>query len=404
MRKAKYDVFLDEKSTNPGEPWADSIDSYLLRCNGAVIFLDEKAIKDSPWVKYESTILRFRRYKDPEFNLQIYPLDESVEAFLNSSQEWVPLRLNRIQYNEKSNNSKEIYKNLIKNFKNLPTYKEQTKIEEIEDHIVNYFKLIIVCNTLIEKVIYSLEINGKFTKQLDNYYDDKYKELARKIICGGILKFHIVLEKFNYEFRRDISGAETLFKSVASSWVDVEKSSRIPEIVERNGLFLLNCQDETFTIKAYINNAYLEYLCMEQRVIFISYKFGRNNIIGEIRNGIKKRFRGVVDKYKTDYEINKALKDEIDDYSYPIFLALTKNYLVDSQLIDEIKNVFSNLTIIVSNNDDIETLRQEHTCFLAETNSEIENASNNKVRSCIDKICELGRHSIKYENLHEDYL
>jgi hypothetical protein len=63
-----FDVLLDRARLREdvGRPWRDALNTWLELCHGAVVLLDEHAIR-SAWVKQEVAILAWRRLRDRRF-------------------------------------------------------------------------------------------------------------------------------------------------------------------------------------------------------------------------------------------------------------------------------------------------------------------------------------------------
>ena len=60
LKKAGFDVLVDETRLKPGQPWRDCLDLWMAHCHAAVLLLSAKALDKSEWVLKEATILRWR--------------------------------------------------------------------------------------------------------------------------------------------------------------------------------------------------------------------------------------------------------------------------------------------------------------------------------------------------------
>src|SRR5262245_24855257 len=89
----QFEVLLDEKAVQPGEPWRAVIDEWIWHCDAAVLLLSEAATL-SDYVKYEATHLR-QRWKSHSDSFIFLPV-----RFPEVTEESLVRRMGPIQLNE----------------------------------------------------------------------------------------------------------------------------------------------------------------------------------------------------------------------------------------------------------------------------------------------------------------
>jgi hypothetical protein len=91
------EVLFDKEQITEGTRWREVIHAMLAECDAAIILVTPDALK-SPWVLKESTILRWRFDRDPEFPLLPVVSAKVSRAELEKNRLWDPIDLPAIQY------------------------------------------------------------------------------------------------------------------------------------------------------------------------------------------------------------------------------------------------------------------------------------------------------------------
>lgn len=90
-----YDVLVDYDDLVKGTDWPQQLNLFMSRCHAGLLLLTPNAVQ-SPWVRTEATILRWRQAVEPSFRLFIVRDPDVSDADLEQHG-WGPIRLGDIQ-------------------------------------------------------------------------------------------------------------------------------------------------------------------------------------------------------------------------------------------------------------------------------------------------------------------
>ncbi|GAA4352603.1 hypothetical protein GCM10023165_42070 [Variovorax defluvii] len=91
-----HEVLIDRTRIDAGDAWEGILHDMLAECQAALLVLSERALK-RPWVLKESTILSFRKAREPEFPFFCVLLPGVTLADVNAVPSFAALRLDDIQ-------------------------------------------------------------------------------------------------------------------------------------------------------------------------------------------------------------------------------------------------------------------------------------------------------------------
>src|SRR3954469_15485232 len=97
LKKAGFDVLLDETRLKGGEPWRNCLHTWMGHCHGAILLLTPKALQ-SPWVLKEATILSWRNSLSAPGEFLLVPVLLGISPNeLAANTVFAPLNLQEVQ-------------------------------------------------------------------------------------------------------------------------------------------------------------------------------------------------------------------------------------------------------------------------------------------------------------------
>jgi hypothetical protein len=85
LTETGFEVLLDiaRLREDLGGRWRETLNTWIEICDGAILVFNERALKESRWVVYESALLSWRKQSDPNFVLIPLIIPPSLPSDLN---------------------------------------------------------------------------------------------------------------------------------------------------------------------------------------------------------------------------------------------------------------------------------------------------------------------------------
>lgn len=248
-----YEVLLDRERLKSNDVWRRELHTWMKLCHGAVILFSEDAVKHSPWVKREATILGYRREDDEDFVLVPVLLPPIVPDDLEGG-DFAPLALTAIQALA-SDSPEEI------------TAKVSDVLEPLKDAVGNESPLQRV-EDVVTSILEELEAGGKDPKPLFDaaarlgkrlkWGRRRYaRQLARELLSAEWEKTSEALVSLAPHFRERDS-AIRLLDYLKPFWVDPDAITELPRIgrlPRGRRAVCVNGVEYPFTAECYLSRA-----------------------------------------------------------------------------------------------------------------------------------------------------
>jgi len=250
----EYEVLLDRQRLRPNDQWRKELHTWLGLCHAAVVLISEHALRQSPWVKKEATILGYRREMDSEFVL-IPVLVPPVTSEMLRVGDFSPLELDAIQM-AAGETPEAVARQVLDRLEPLKDRLERrTPLQEIED--------------VVASILSELETEGKdpqplfdaaakLGKRLRWRSDKRYgAQLARELLSADLEQTADLLVTLAKYFGQKET-ALRLLSLLTPFWVDPDAISELPMINKqpcRKRAVSVNGVQYPFTGECYIQRA-----------------------------------------------------------------------------------------------------------------------------------------------------
>lgn len=363
----KYEVLLDRRCLRPDDDWRKELHTWMGLCHGGIVLLSEHAVRHSPWVKREATILGYRREMDADFVL-IPVLVPPLTPNALKEGDFAPLELDAIQMAK--GEPEDVVRQVIDRFESLrERLGRRTPLQEIEDVVAN--------------ILFELEAEGKdprplfdaaakLGKRLDWRSDKRYSALlARELLSADLEQTADVLVNLAKYFGQK-EPVLRLLRLLTPFWVDADAVLELPLINKRprrKRAVSVNGIQYPFTGECYIKRACcgtydwvavritqpngFEELALEGQV---------GLIVEEIRKQVAPLI-GFDEEDEPDTEdIERRLKDM--EKQEPFFVLVPKDF--DERLVSLLRERLESFTFFMLNNveQSPEALEERHVLML----------------------------------------
>lgn len=248
----QFEVLLDKERLRLNDFWRRELHTWMGLCHGAVVLLSKDAVKNSPWVKRESTILGFRREADENFVLIPVLLPPITHEDLTKG-DFAPLALNEIQMAE-GQSVDAVVDIVIKRLEPLlERLSNLTALQKIQSVLGSL--LLEVENKDHTVLIRAAEVLGKSLKWRS---DGKYSlQLARELLSSEFEQMMDVLVLLTPYFD-DREKVLRVLKQLTPFWVNPDAVAQLPHMHKRprkQRAVMVNGVEHPFTGRCYIQRA-----------------------------------------------------------------------------------------------------------------------------------------------------
>ncbi len=339
-----HEVLIDRTRIEAGDDWEGILHDVLAECQAAVLVLSERALK-RPWVLKESTILSFRKAREPEFPFFCVLLPDITLADVNALPSFAALRLDATQAFAPGTSASAVAAWVLERMQTLqpPQTTALDRLERaIEAHLVQVdaTELESLCERLLgEKVPWAASL-------------DRARMRAR-VLARGIVRGRLAGVGGVAGLTRDLRSAamlgehrEAVLKLAASMWVDAEVAGRFGALVADGA--------RTTPQAAALNGARIRYssrmvawrALMPETSDYIYWieGGGSDGWEDELVRRIRKAYRkGKEDAIDSDEQVDEVLRDR--DPEQPIVYVLPPP--VDEQLLHALQARFPRVVFIL---------------------------------------------------------
>lgn len=249
----EYEVLLDRKRLLPTDPWRKELHTWMGLCQGAVVLLSEHALRHSPWVQKEATVLSYRREMDKQFILVLVLVPPVDAVMLKQEEDFAPLELDAIQ--AAYGTTDEIVEQVLESLKPLKDELDQrAPLRNIEKSVGR-----ILSELAQEDRTPLFAAAAKLGKRLHWKSNERYGEqLARELLSADLEKAVNVLEFLAKSIPGSGIKLAEVLNTLAPFWVEPDAVSellRMNKRPPRQRAVRVNGAACPFTGKSYIRRA-----------------------------------------------------------------------------------------------------------------------------------------------------
>ncbi len=335
-----FDVLVDRRKIQPGDPWHTCINEWMYECDAVVVFLSDAAMHSS-WVQAEATVMSVRQRNESNFRLIVVPLENVTDLTVKEHSVYGQVaHLDDFQF--------------LRDWQD-----EQDLIGKLADALQDLCPQPSPFETLVKKIREILNgiDDGVLETALDRFQCGfrpkprpkrcRVDMLARAIFREpqqALQNFRFLLEELAHVIGRD--KAKTLLDILKGIWVQAEAAANLIDARNRNVPVAINCTElERFTGYCYARRAWP----FPQLIRPISAGTSRN--FDQVKSVLLREVgKTILDPKRAEIRL-RQIKD-------PILLMFPSPEPVETQnaaaafpdklLLDEIRLTYPNVTILLA--------------------------------------------------------
>jgi hypothetical protein len=321
LKKAEFDVLVDEERLKEGVNWRDEIYTWMGLCHGAVILLSESACRnESIWVPRESSILLWRRTLQPDFILLPVYLGSVTPEDIKAGN-FTDLNLHEVQATP-SGEPEQVVRSIVARLEALKHEPQPTALERVADQVA------VILRQLAPRVIEAAADELDVELGPWGAGDNPFRRLALKMLQVNLKEVTRIIEGL-LGYGLEEAAADRLLALVAPSWVDLCAARWIPECIrpgDTKPIILLNAS-YFYSADMYVRRASCQPPKTSWPVFPFSGVFGEGaevEMISEVENILIRAFRVSKDPFddRSLKEILVSLLESRDERGKPVFVVL----------------------------------------------------------------------------------
>lgn len=226
----EYRVLIDKYDLTEGDPWRQTLNTWIGGCDVAVLVLTEKAL-ESKYVQYEANILKFRETSVPEHKCMVIPIfvDPVDAARVSATPAFEPSKITETQgITAKDLSDEQERARIVAALKTkLAGYvPKASPLEEQE----------IFLQDLLKRNVPEIKVQRALDKLDVDYLEgwkwdvDDFRRLALALLSGGLNEKTVsVIRDFRAKIK-DRRELQALFDVIATSWIDLRTTCCLAKI------------------------------------------------------------------------------------------------------------------------------------------------------------------------------
>jgi len=217
-----YAVLVDKDNLVPGDPWRQTLNTWIGGCDAAIVLVTSKALA-SPYVAYEVTVLTYRRAL-PDHNCLVVPvfIDPVTDETVRAVRAFEPLQLTELQAVKGKH---EDIAALVRQRLVPPQAPAVSPLDAQETWLTD-----LLTRKVPEPVV--LTALDTFQVELEGWTAEPCRSLALALLSHGLDRLTIDFVLTIRSYLNDRLTLETLFEMLATSWIDL-RSARCLEKIAR---------------------------------------------------------------------------------------------------------------------------------------------------------------------------
>jgi hypothetical protein len=340
LRKAlevEFAVLIDKDNLEPGDPWRQTLNTWIGACDVAIVLLTPKALA-SEYVAYEATILSFREKSLPAQKCTLIPvfLDPVNDAMVRAARGFGAAQIAESQavVGKPGPEMVEKIRNKLAGLTILTS-----PLQAHESYLEAMFR---------DKVPKQEVYNALGTLKVDvgGWGDDPERSLALAMISRGLdeATISVIVNIRSYINNRE--RLNMLFEILATSWIDLRSSRRLEEIAlggRQQRQVALNTGLD-FIVGQYVWRAGKRPPTDPWNMTAVTATFGEaafDPLHREIETSLRRKFV---------LEQEDDLQDTLDWYEdviqHPVFVALPAAGL-NASILNQLRTAFPTLTFVL---------------------------------------------------------
>jgi hypothetical protein len=250
-----FDVLVDRRKIQPGDPWHKCINEWMYECDAVVVLLSDAAMQSS-WVQAEATVMSVRQRNESNFRLIVVPLENVTDKTVEEHPVFGQFaRLHDLQFlkdwKDALNDEQELIGKLTRSLQDIcpQTSPFETLVTQIRETLGE------IDEGVLETALNQFQCGVRPTPWPKRCRVDMLARAIFREPRHALYNFRLLLEELAHVIDR--RKAETLLDILKGIWVQAEAAANLVEASKRNEPVAINCTElENFTEKCYARRAW----------------------------------------------------------------------------------------------------------------------------------------------------
>ena len=339
-----FDVLVDRRKIQPGDLWYACINEWMHECDAVVVLLSDAAMQSS-WVQKEVTVMSMLRCYESNFRLIVVPLENVTDQIVKEHPFFGDVvRLNDFQFLRDWKDEQELIGKLTHSLQDIcpQTSPFETLVKKIRETLGD------IGDGVLETALYRFQCGDRPTPWPKRCRVDMLARAIFREPQHALYNFRLLLEELAHVIGRD--KANTLLDILKGIWVQAEAAANLIEARERNEPVAINCTElENFTGWCYARRAWP----FPQLIRPISAGASRN--FDQIKTVILSEAGKTLDSKRAEQRL-RQIRDPIllmFPPPEPDDIQNATAAFPDKLLLDEIRQAYPNVTILLATGHEI---------------------------------------------------